>query len=68
MNGSLSFISTDPENHLEVYDEMKHMFSVGFFWKMRKHKKLILVFIFSGNNVIHHHSFIIAGKFGGSPL
>jgi len=38
MNGSLSFISTDLENPLEAYDEVKHMFS-GDFWKMRKHKK-----------------------------
>lgn len=38
MNGSLSFISTDLENLLEVYDEMKHMFS-GHFWKMREHRK-----------------------------
>lgn len=55
MNGSLSFISTDLETPLEVYDEMKHMFS-GDFWRMRKHKiqcsVLILVLIFSEANVI----------------
>lgn len=37
MNGSLNCISTDLENALEVYDEMKHMFSDDF-WKVGKHK------------------------------
>lgn len=32
---SLNSISTDLENALEVYDEMKHMFSDDF-WKVRK--------------------------------
>lgn len=66
MNGSLSFISTDPEKPLEIYDEMKHMFS-GDFWKMKKQQPLVL--IFSGNKVIYHQSFhIAAGEFGGSLL
>lgn len=41
MNGSLNSISTDLENALEVYDEMKHMFSDDF-WKVRKHKNQLL--------------------------
>lgn len=64
MNGSLSFISTDLENPLEVYDEMRHMFS-GDFWKMKKQQPLVL--IFSGNKLVYHQSFhITAGGSGGS--
>lgn len=52
MNGSLNCFSTDLENALEVYDEMKHMFSDDF-WKVGKHKTSRCSFNFFQGTVLY---------------